>query len=120
MQLPGKRVGSSVGLWLQAAPFVVLLGCIFLNALHVSRYSTSTTRVKAASTSLDSNCDSLLKHGRYIDDLSAEPTAWQPDGCAMRHYDLDPSDLFDHCFSPGDEIVIVGDSTARQGKSQSG
>ncbi|VVT49955.1 uncharacterized protein SAPINGB_P002528 [Magnusiomyces paraingens] len=91
---------------LLGSPIILALLAIAINSIHLSKYSSYSDS--------STNCASLLKHGRYIDDSSPNPRVWQPDGCTLRDYALEPSDLFNYCFNPGDEIIFTGDSTARQ------
>ncbi|VVT49945.1 uncharacterized protein SAPINGB_P002523 [Magnusiomyces paraingens] len=65
-------------------------------------------------STLTSNCDSILKYGRYIDDVNESPSGWQPDGCAMKTYHSIYEDDLNTCFKPGDEVIFFGDSTVRQ------
>ncbi|VVT49663.1 uncharacterized protein SAPINGB_P002381 [Magnusiomyces paraingens] len=98
-------------LWALVAPLATFIILYFSTELqaHLERTYFVSQPLR------QSNCDAVLKAGRYLDDPSFRPKIWQPDGCAMHPY-TGPSALHDftECFDPGDEIIVAGDSTARQ------
>lgn len=59
----------------------------------------------------DNNCSSILTQGRYIDNATTSPYQWQPLNCVHHNYTRED---FQKCFKEGDEVVIIGDSTARR------
>ncbi|VVT49935.1 uncharacterized protein SAPINGB_P002518 [Magnusiomyces paraingens] len=87
---------------------------IFANIHHLKKYSLSNNDRHHKPSTLGSNCDSIFKYGRYLSDIDEEPRHWQPDGCALQHYQNLNDYGIGSCLRPGDEIMIVGDSTARQ------
>ncbi|VVT50009.1 uncharacterized protein SAPINGB_P002555 [Magnusiomyces paraingens] len=89
--------------------FVAIIA-IIANWIHLSQYSEPDHPTSFFS----SNCNSILKYGRYLNDVHETPSNWQPDGCVLKHYRSYYQDNLQSCFKPGDEIYFFGDSTARQ------
>ncbi|VVT49661.1 uncharacterized protein SAPINGB_P002380 [Magnusiomyces paraingens] len=107
--LPKGSTGALLPvLALAPAAVSLLLVCALGLRLYMSHYFISPV-LRASS------CDAILSSGRYLDDPSFAPKVWQPDGCALHPYDSlsASSDVLGPCFSPGDQLVFVGDSSAR-------
>lgn len=71
---------------MELRPYVLLIPliaglAILLNLIHQDNYKFSP---QTKSSTLKNNCDSLLKSGRYLDDVSYMPKGWQPDGCVIK------------------------------------
>ncbi|VVT49953.1 uncharacterized protein SAPINGB_P002527 [Magnusiomyces paraingens] len=98
----------------------ILVGLAILsNIKHMDQYTLATPYKKGpmqtkVTSTLTSNCDSILKYGRYIEDVNESPSGWQPDGCAMKTYRSIETDDLSSCFKPGDQVIFFGDSTVRQ------
>ncbi|VVT49981.1 uncharacterized protein SAPINGB_P002541 [Magnusiomyces paraingens] len=93
--------------------FIPLIAVIAIisNLIHLNRYRVSLEKTQST---LTNNCDTVLKSGRYLNDASYIPSGWQPDGCVLKLYESFIASNLGACLRPGDEILIVGDSTARQ------
>lgn len=112
MTLP-SRIFSRLALGIAAlvAALTVLYFTLSSHSLWISHQASSTVQ-RFTQKLASSNCDSVLIEGRYIDNAGPIASNWQPNGCVLKRY-TDADDIT-ACMRPGDEIILFGDSTARQ------
>ncbi|KAF5119658.1 hypothetical protein DV452_001523 [Geotrichum candidum] len=99
-------VGVSRGIALfKRFGFITFLVAFLAAVVHLGLPPTSPAQQAA-------QCDSLLHRGRWLNNHTIIPTTWQPDGCALQHYN---QAYLNKCMKkPNSNIIFMGDSTARQ------
>jgi hypothetical protein len=85
--------------------FITFVVAFLAAVIHLGLPPTSQAQQTA-------QCDSLLRRGRWLNNHTFAPTTWQPDGCALQHYN---QAYLNKCMKkPNSNIIFMGDSTARQ------